>query len=176
MKYQDVLTFWFEELEFQQWFQSSDELDQLIRDKFESTLHKARAGELSHWRETIEGRLAEIIVLDQFSRNIYRDQGEAFSSDDMALALAQEAVRDGEQYQLDPTKRSFIYMPFMHSESLHVQENYSLKYFNEEGMDTNLPYAISHHETILEFGRFPYRNEALGRSTTKEEQEYLSTL
>lgn len=176
MKYQDVLTFWFDELDFQQWFQSSDELDQVIRNKFEETLYKARAGELAHWRETIEGRLAEIIVLDQFSRNIYRNQGEAFSSDDMALALAQEAVRTDEQYQLDPTKRSFVYMPFMHSESLHVQENYSLHYFKEEGMDTNLPHAISHYETILKFGRFPYRNKALCRSTTEEEQAYLSTL
>lgn len=176
MNEQEVLNFWFEELTPEQWFQGTAALDQEIRVRFKDTLDKARAGELADWRETIEGRLAEIIVLDQFSRNIYRDQGEAFDSDDMALALAQEAVRYNKQYDLSPEKRAFIYMPFMHSESLFVQENYSLHYFKEEGLEQNWPFAESHHETIKTFGRFPYRNEALNRETTSNEQAYLDTL
>lgn len=176
MNKQDVLNFWFEELQPKEWFQSTAELDKQIKDRFKKILNQARAGELADWRETIEGRLAEIIVLDQFSRNIYRDQGEAFLSDNMALALAQEAVRDDKQYDLPPQKRAFLYMPFMHSESLKIQENYALRYFKEEGLEDYWPFAKSHHETIKEFGRFPYRNEALNRETTSDEQLYLDIL
>lgn len=176
MNKQEVLNFWFEELTPNEWFQGTVELDKKIKDRFKKTLIQARAGELAHWRETIEGRLAEIIVLDQFSRNIYRDKAEAFASDDMALALAQEAVLDNQQQDLPPQKRAFLYMPFMHSESLKIQENYALRYFKEEGLEDYWPYAKSHYETIKEFGRFPYRNETLNRETTSEEQAYLDTL
>lgn len=176
MNKQDVLNFWFKELTPNEWFQGTAEIDKQIKDCFKKTLTQARAGELADWRITIEGRLAEIIVLDQFSRNIYRDNGEAFASDDMALALAQEAVRGNKQYDLPPQKRAFLYMPFMHSESLKIQENYALRYFKEEGLEDSWPYAKSHYETIKEFGRFPYRNEALNRETTSEEQAYLDTI
>lgn len=173
MDYQEVLNFWFQELTFEDWFQGGEALDETIRERFGEALVKARAGEFASWRDTIQGRLAEIIVLDQFSRNAYRDQGKAFYSDDMALALAQEAVSTGKQYDLTDAERSFLYMPFMHSESLYIQKEYSMKYFKEEGLEENLKYAKEHCQTIEKFGRFPYRNEALGRQTTPEEQEYL---
>lgn len=176
MDYQSVLDFWFEELETEQWFQSSEELDKQIEDTFGQTLLQARAGELAHWRKSLEGRLAEIIVLDQFSRNIYRGQGEAFASDDMALTLAQEAVKHPDLYDLPAVHRSFIYMPFMHSESQYIHEEYSLKYFAEEGLEYNWPYAKEHYETIRQFGRYSYRNKALGRETTEAEQTYLDNL
>ena len=176
MNKQDVLNFWFKELKPKEWFQGTAELDKQIKDRFKQILDQARAGELADWRETIEGRLAEIIVLDQFSRHIYRNKAEAFASDDMALALAQEAVRGNKQYDLPPQKRAFLYMPFMHTESLKIQENYALRYFKEEGLEDSWPYAKSHYETIKEFGRFPYRNEALNRETTSEEQAYLDTI
>ncbi len=176
MNKQDVLNFWFEELTPNEWFQGTVELDKKIKDRFKKTLTQARAGELAGWRETTEGRLAEIIVLDQFSRHIYRHKAEAFASDDMALTLAQEVVRYNKQQDLPPQKRAFLYMPFMHSESLKIQENYALRYFKEEGLEDYWPYAKSHYETIKEFGRFPYRNEALNRETTSEEQAYLDTL
>lgn len=176
MNKQDVLNFWFKELKPKEWFQGTAELDKQIKDRFKQILDQARAGELADWRETIEGRLAEIIVLDQFSRHIYRNKAEAFASDDMALALAQEAVLGNKQYDLPPQKRAFLYMPFMHSESLKIQEKYTLRYFKEEGLEDSWPFAKSHYETIKEFGRFPYRNEALNRETTSEEQAYLDTL
>lgn len=173
MPYQEVLEFWFQELTPEDWFQGGQDLDHVIRERFCDTLKQARAGELVSWRETIQGRLAEIIVLDQFSRNIFRNQAEAFDSDGMALILAQEAVKDGDQYDLSDSERSFLYMPFMHSESLYIQEEFAMKYFKEEGLETNLPFAKEHYQTIKDFGRFPYRNQALGRETTPEEQVYL---
>ena len=121
--WQDVIHFWFQELTQKQWFMKDLEVDQLIDQRFRTLNQQAQAGELYTWRQEPIGRLAEIIVLDQFSRNLYRDSGLAFAGDAMALTLAQEAIHHGLDKDMDTTQKQFLYMPFMHSESasIHVQ-------------------------------------------------------
>ena len=122
MSFQDVLDFWFNELEQKQWYVKDQKLDHLIAARFGKTHRAAAHCELSQWRSTLPGRLAEIIVLDQFSRNMYRDQPEAFANDPMALTLSQEAIRHCDVTSITPMERSFLYVPFMHSESLVTHE------------------------------------------------------
>lgn len=174
MDAKDVLNFWFEELYPIQWFQGGADLDEKITDKF-SALHKAAAlGELNTWRTNALERLAEIIVLDQFSRNIYRGKPEAFANDQMALTLAQEMVRLKLDETLPTTMRSFAYMPYMHSESPLIHEE-ALRLFSQEGMEENLNFEIEHKKIIDQFGRYPHRNAILGRESTPKEEEFLKT-
>lgn len=170
--HQEVIDFWFEELSPKQWFMGGDELDRLIAQRF-SDLHKqASRCELVDWRQSPQGRLAEIIVLDQFSRNLYRDSPHAFSSDPLALALAQEAISLGLDKQLNPQQRTFLYMPFMHSESLVIHQR-AVELFKENGIEGNLEFEYKHKVIIEKFGRYPHRNDVLGRESTPEEQAFL---
>ena len=167
-----VLMFWFEEIKPAQWWKKDPAFDQLIAERF-SALH-AGAGrcELFEWRETARGRLAEIIVLDQFSRNLYRDSGRAFACDPLALALAQEAIRAGADAVLTPVERSFLYLPFMHSESLAIHR-VALQLYERNGLESNLDFERRHMAIIERFGRYPHRNALLGRSSTAEELDFL---
>ena len=173
MNYQDFLNFWFSPVAEPNWFVKSAEFDALLAEKFTDVLQQAAQGELWKWRETPAGRLAEIIVLDQFSRNIYRDQAQAFAYDSLALALAQEAISLQLDAQLSPEQRSFLYMPFMHSESKLMHE-YALKLFQRLGNQINLSFEKKHKIIIDRFGRYPHRNEILGRTSTAEELEFLT--
>lgn len=167
-----VIAFWFEELEPAQWFRKDAELDELIGKGF-ATLHRAAAaGELWPWRDTSQGRLAEILVLDQFSRNLYRDDPRAFAQDPMALVLAQEAVAQGLDRELAVPWRSFLYMPYMHSESLKVHDE-ALRLFDQPGLEDNLRFEHLHRDILLRFGRYPHRNAILGRESTPEELAFL---
>jgi uncharacterized protein (DUF924 family) len=130
-------------------------------------------GELSAWRDTPHGRLAEIIVLDQFSRNLFRDSPKAFAQDGMALALAQEAVRTGADAQLSAQERVFLYMPYMHSESPAIHET-AVQLFTGNGIQGNLDFELKHKAIIERFGRYPHRNALLGRNSTPEELAFLS--
>lgn len=169
---QDVLRFWFEESGSNQWFARDEEFDAAIRTRF-ATLHQAAvAGELWHWRRTAEGRLAEILVLDQFSRNLYRDDPRAFAADGTALALAQEAIDRGMDDALDKSLRRFLYMPFMHSESPAMHE-VAMQLFTSIGDENTLKYERLHKKIIDRFGRYPHRNKVLGRNTTAEEEAFL---
>lgn len=169
-----VLDFWFKELTPKDHFKKSEELDQHIRDRF-SLLHQmASQSELFSWRKTPRGRLAEIIVLDQFSRNIYRDSPLAFRWDELSLALAQEAIYQEADQKLNSSERAFLYMPFMHSESKIIHEE-ALRLFTEAGLEDNLKFEIAHKKIIDQFGRYPHRNELLGRESTPEELEFLKT-
>ncbi len=132
MNDQDILNFWFSPEHRSLWFAKSDDFDKKIRDQFADIHRQATQAELWSWRKTAEGRLAEIIVLDQFSRNIYRDQPESFAYDSLALALSQEAISLQLDAQLNPDQRSFLYMPFMHSESKLIHE-FALKLFQRLG-------------------------------------------
>lgn len=170
---QAILTFWFEELSPKQWWVKSEALDKKIGERFKETHDKAAQGELSAWRETTEGRLAEIIVLDQFSRNIYRDSLKAFSYDEMSLALAEEAVALGLDKALPPTQRAFLYMPYMHSESLPIHEK-AVQLFSQDGLDANLDFELKHKVIIQRFGRYPHRNAILGRESSEEELAFLN--
>ena len=166
----DVIEFWFHTLKPSHWYKKSNDLDARIKQQFESTYHQIVAGETSAWRDTAEGRLAEIIVLDQFSRNMFRGSPLSFAADPLSLALAQEAVRNGDDKNLDDAKRAFLYMPFMHSESAKVHEQ-AMELFKDL---SNLAFEKKHKAIIDRFGRYPHRNDILGRSSTPEEIEWMA--
>ena len=166
---EEVIAFWFESLEPADWYRKSDELDERIRERFEPTFHQVVTGETSAWRDSPEGRLAEIIVLDQFSRNMFRGTPAAFATDPIALVLAQEAVRNGVDRELEGPKRPFLYMPYMHSESAKVHQ-LALQLFTDT---PNLKYEVEHKAIIDRFGRYPHRNAVLGRTSTPEEVEWM---
>lgn len=170
--YREVLRFWFEEIEESCWWVKDSSLDRLISERFGYMHAQANRCELVEWRETPQGRLAEIIVLDQFSRNIYRDKPEAFACDPLALALAQEAVSAGADAELSPTEKSFMYLPYMHSESPIIHE-VAMKLFDQPGLESNLDFEGKHKAIIDRFGRYPHRNAILGRDSTAEEIEFL---
>ena len=169
----DSLHFWFTELTPKQHFAKDPALDETIRARFGATLEAATKCELFAWRATPEGRLAEILVLDQFSRNVYRDTARAFAQDALALALAQELVASGQDRSLPLTQRSFAYMPYMHSESALIHAQAALL-FAQPGMEDTLRFELRHQEIIERFGRYPHRNVLLGRASTPEELAFLS--
>lgn len=172
--FNEVIKFWFEETSPKQWFEKNPDFDLVIENRFKNLFYEVVAGEHADWRSDPEGRLAEIIVLDQFTRNMFRDEPESFKYDFLALALAQEAVRSGDDQKLEPQKRTFLYMPFMHSESKEIHKK-ALELFTNLGQETNLEYEIKHKEIIDKFGRYPHRNKILGRESTPEEIEFLKT-
>ncbi len=168
----EILNFWFAELTPKQWFAKDPALDQQIRERFALCHAQVVAAESFHWRSTAAGRLAEIIVLDQFSRNLFRDDPRAFAQDPQALVLAQEAVACGADAELDLMQRAFLYMPYMHSESARIHEE-AVRLFSLPGLENNLRFEHRHKAIIDRFGRYPHRNAVLGRTTTEEEQEFL---
>jgi uncharacterized protein (DUF924 family) len=170
--YQEILKFWFEEIDPSQWWKKDDAFDRLIRARFSAIHAQATRCELYDWRADARGRLAEIIVLDQFSRNMFRGSPLSFASDPLALALAQEAVAVKADLALSPTERSFVYLPFMHSESLKIHA-VAMDLYQRNGIQSNLDFEIRHKQIIERFGRYPHRNGILGRSSTDEELEFL---
>ena len=169
----DILRFWFEEIDARLWFASDPEFDARIRSRFLDVLQQAAAGELYAWRATAAGRLAEIVVLDQFSRNVYRDTPRAFAQDALALVLAQEAVAGGALGALNPVQRSFLLLPYMHSESraIHVVAE---ALYRAHAPAENLDFELRHKAIVDRFGRYPHRNALLGRTSTPEEVEFLT--
>lgn len=166
-----VITFWFN-LTPSQWWQTGESVDQYIQQHFADTHRAATQGELAAWRQTATGRLAEIIVLDQFSRNLYRHNPLAFAFDGMALALSQEAVNAGCLDALNTTQQPFLIMPFMHSESRIIHEQ-ATKLFARPGLENSYKFEGKHKAIIDRFGRYPHRNEVLGRTSTVVEEEFL---
>ena len=171
--HQQVISFWFEEIESAMWWKKDEAFDALLVERFSGIHARAACCELFEWRKEPEGRLAEIIVLDQFSRNMFRDSALAFANDTMSLALAQEAIGCGADRALTPVQRSFLYMPFMHSESLKIHE-VAVELFRKNGIRSNLDFEFSHKKIIEMFGRYPHRNKVLGRESTVEEIEFLT--
>lgn len=168
----DIIKFWFEDIKPAQWWKKDSDFDALIRQRFAQVHQAASRCELFHWRESALGRVAEVIVLDQFSRNIYRDSAAAFAQDPLALALAQEAVRQQCDKELSGMQRAFLYMPYMHSESLAIHEQ-ALLLFNELGLAEQIDFEIRHKRIIERFGRYPHRNDVLGRKSSPEEVTFL---
>ena len=176
---QDVLGFWYGDPKDQDygqfrtwWFEKSDATDLQIVDRFKDLHTQLMTGEHQDMLATPEGYMAQILVLDQFSRNIYRDSPQAFASDGKALALAKEAVAKGYDQKLPAFMRAFIYLPYEHSESLADQEE-SVRLYEALGQPGNLDYAIQHKVIIEKFGRYPHRNALLGRVSTPEEIKFL---
>ncbi|MCX8513112.1 MAG: DUF924 domain-containing protein [Chthoniobacteraceae bacterium] len=173
MQARAVLDFWFTELTPKHHFAKDPALDEAIRARFSATLEAAARCELFAWRATPEGRLAEVLVLDQFSRNVYRDTPRAFAQDALALALAQELVASGQDRSLPLPQRSFAYMPYMHSESALVHTQ-AVVLFDQPGMEDTLRFELRHQAILDRFGRYPHRNTILGRESTPEELAFLS--
>lgn len=167
------------------WFGSGSDLDQPIRERFGADVRDAMAGRKDHWTDTAAGQLALILLLDQFTRNIYRGTADAFAHDDKVLALTQSGIADGIDGQLGPVETAFFYMPMQHAENLAVQMQSVAMY---EALAESLPetakgvfqksftnYARQHLEIIMRFGRFPHRNNILGRESTPDEKDYLAS-
>ena len=173
---EDVLDFWFGELTQQDWFAGGDDLDRRIAERF-AGLH-AELSKAVPADALLEGEaaLAAIIVLDQFSRNMFRGSAKAFAQDSLALALTHNALRAGfdQALDLDNDHKQFLIMPLMHSEALSDQD-LCVSLFAAMGSENSLKFAREHRDTIAEFGRFPHRNDVLGRVTTPEERAYLET-
>lgn len=174
MNYQPIIDFWFVEIDPSQWWRKDEDFDRQILERFGAVHARASKCELYAWRTTPLGRLAEIIVLDQFARNIFRDTAQAFATDSLALALAQEAISAQASVALEPKKRAFLYLPFMHSESREIHE-IAVKLFGEDGLESNLDFEYRHKAIIDRFGRYPHRNALLGRASSEEEIDFLKT-
>lgn len=172
MHAQDVLAFWFETLSSRQHFAKDAALDAQIRARFGATLDAAARGELQGWRTDAPGRLAEVLVLDQFPRNIHRDTPLAFACDALALRLARELVALGLDGALPVPQRAFAYIPYMHSEDLAAHAE-ALPLFSQPGLENNLHFLHRHTEILRRFGRYPHRNAVLGRVSTPEELAFL---
>jgi uncharacterized protein (DUF924 family) len=180
----DILQFWFDRPPDESgegnarkvWFKKSPDFDREVRMRFLSVYDRAIAGQLDDWKETPEGCLALVIVLDQFPRNMYRGQPQSFATDAKALAIAETALNRGFDQCLPPVQRWFLYIPFMHSENLEHQRR-SVQLFSTLKDDPDVasayPFAIRHQEVVERFGRFPHRNDILGRENTPEEAEFL---
>ena len=173
MQSQDILHFWFDELTHKQHFAKDAALDETIRTRFGAMLEAAMRCELFGWRATPKGRLAEIIVLDQFSRNVYRDTPLSFAQDALALSLAQELVASGQDSALSTAQRRFAYMPYMHSESLLIHAQ-AMQLFALPGLEEAMDFEQRHQSIIARFGRYPHRNAVLGRTSTAEETAFLN--
>jgi len=188
---ESVLAFWFgapgsaAEVAGRQsklWFGKSPANDQAVIERFAATLTAATAGQLDHWAHTPRGRLALVIVLDQFPHHVHRDQPQAFATDPQSLALSIAALESGEDRKLAPIERVFLYLPLEHAESLDLQERSVSLYeqlAHEAAADERalfdgfLDYARKHRDVVVRFGRFPHRNEILGRPSTPDELEFL---
>lgn len=170
--YEDVLSFWFTEISPAQWWSAKPEFDGEIARRFGGLHQSASRAELFAWRSEPRGRLAEVIVLDQFSRNVHRNTPLAFASDPLALGLAQEAIAAGVDKALSQIERNFLYMPYMHSESrlIHVEAE---RLFSANGLKDNHDFELRHKAIIDRFGRYPHRNAVLGRESTPEELAFL---
>ena len=167
----DVVAFW-REAGRDKWFKKDPEFDRAIEERFGALHAEAAAGKLNDWAKSPEGALALILVLDQFSRNMFRDSPRAFAQDEMASELALAAITAGFDQKVEPELAHFFHMPFMHSEQIADQER-SVLYFHSTGVDDALRYARIHEQAVRRFGRFPHRNPVLGRHMTPREQAYL---
>jgi uncharacterized protein (DUF924 family) len=174
---EEVLSFWLDEVGPKGWYASDEALDNTIRSRFGESLRQAQTGKFGMWLTYASGALAYIILLDQFPRNMFRGQAEAFSCDKAALAAAKIAVDHKWDLRIDEPARQFFYLPLMHSENLCDQER-CVRLMKERmpvAGPSNLLHAKAHRKIIRDFGRFPYRNAALSRHNTPQEERFLST-
>lgn len=173
VEFESVLAFWFEEIDASRWWSSDPAFDAVVRERFGGTLERAAQAELDDWRAKPRGRLAEVLVLDQFSRNVFRGTPRAFAQDGMALALAQEALARDAHKDLSQPETEFLLMPFMHSESRAVHER-AEALFRAFASAGSLDFELRHKAIIDRFGRYPHRNEVLGRMSSPEELTFLA--
>lgn len=170
-----ILDFWLREVPESAWYSVDAALDQTIRDRFQPVWEQGRAGQGADWPLDPPGALAACILFDQFPRNMFRGSPDAFATDALALSIARRAIRADLDLEVPLPGRQFFYMPFMHSESLDEQDNGIALITGRLGMDDTLLHARAHREIIRRFGRFPFRNEALGRTSTPEEEVFMDS-
>ena len=168
----EIVAFWFETLKPEDWYRKNPAIDAAITERFSATYEALKTGVPPEWLAEPKGMLAAIIVLDQFPRNMFRDDPRAFATDRAALALAKRAIGEGTDMRLAPEQRAFIYMPFQHAETREDQAR-SVELFTALGDPNNLDFAPRHQPIIERFGRFPHRNSVLGRASTAEELAFL---
>ena len=167
----EVIAFW-REAGPEHWFEKDEVFDEAIRARFLALHERAAAGELKDWKNSAEGTLALLLLFDQFPRNMFRGTARAFATDELARAIAAGALLKGFDAQVPSDLRTFLYLPFEHSEDMADQER-GLALYTAAGDQDDLKWAQIHADIIRRFGRFPHRNAALGRSTTPEEQAFL---
>ena len=166
----DVLDYWFSEKSKQFWFASTPQVDNEIKVRFESVWEKAAEGEYSQWRETADGSVALIVILDQLPLNMFRSDPKGFQTESMAVEVALNAINNGFDEELNDEKLLFLFMPLMHSENIDHQ---NLQVYLFDKYNFNLEFSRHHRDLVKKFGRFPHRNEILGRMSTMEELDYL---
>ena len=171
---QNIIDFWFAQDTRKLWFNSTAEFDQLLRERYLETWEQARRGQLDHWMQSAEGCLALVIVLDQLPLNMFRGDAQSYATEARSREVARQAIERKFDQLLDVDRRAFLYMPFMHSEDLEDQE-LALELFDQPGLESSLRFARHHHAIVAKYGRFPHRNEALGRSSSDAEIEYMNS-
>jgi uncharacterized protein (DUF924 family) len=171
---QEILDFWFSDEVRKLWFNSTREFDALIRERYAALWESARRGELDDWMQSAEGCLALVILLDQFPLNMFRGEAKSFAGEAQSRDVARVAIQHNFDQSLDAERRAFLYMPFMHSEQLADQKR-ALELFAQPGLEGNLRFARHHHDIVEKYGRFPHRNQALGRESSAAEIEYLNS-
>lgn len=172
--YRDLLDYWFSEEVKKYWFNSTPEFDQQLRESYADLWQQAANGELDFWCESPDGCLALVILLDQFPLNMFRGTAKSFSTEQQSRDVARLAIEKNFDSQLPIKQKAFLYMPFMHSENLDDQAE-ALKLFDQPGLGDNLRFARHHHGIVEKYGRFPHRNDVLGRQSSKAEIEYLNS-
>jgi uncharacterized protein (DUF924 family) len=171
---QEIVDFWFAEETRKLWFNSTSEFDRKLCENYQSVWQQASRGELDHWMETAEGCLALVVILDQLPLNMFRGSAQSFSTEARSREVTHFAIDRGFDQQLPVEQKAFLYMPLMHSEALEDQR-LALELFDQPGLESNLRFARHHHAIIEKYGRFPHRNEALGRDSSTAETEYLNS-
>lgn len=169
-----ILEYWYSDRIKKHWFNSNEELDNEIKDKYEEVWKAAIRGEFNEWKESAEGCLALAIVFDQLPLNMFRGEVESFSTEAMAVKISKLAIEKGFDKNIDKDKLAFLYMPLMHSENIHDQD-LSVSLFEKAGLDENAKFARHHREIVQKFGRFPHRNEILQRESSQSEIDYLNS-
>ena len=170
----DVNDFWLKEIEPEAWYKVDPDLDRMITDRFLAARNAAFAGDLDAWQDRAEGSLALLLLMDQFSRNMFRGDPRSFEADPKCREVARQAIARDHDLDIDPPGRSFFYLPFMHSEDL-ADQDYGIEIQRaRDASEDALLHARAHREIIARFGRFPFRNLALGRTSTPEEEDFLA--
>ena len=168
----EIIDFWFSEEVKLRWFNSTPQFDDQLRQRYEKTWGLARCGTYDHWEQEADGAVALVIILDQFPLNMFRQDARQYSTEAHARRIAAGAIEQGLDQSMPDSHKAFLYLPFMHSESIEDQQR-SVELYENAGLSDNLKYARHHCDIVQRFGRFPHRNEALGRDSTPEEIEYL---
>lgn len=172
--YRELIDFWFSDEVSRYWFNSTKAFDQQLLESYGETWQRAQQGEFDDWQQTATGSLALIILFDQFPLNMFRGTAKCFSTEARSLVVAQRAIKNEFDQRLAVNQRSFMYMPFMHSENLEDQA-LALELFDQPGLENNYRFAKHHYGIVEQFGRFPHRNKILGRESSEAEIEYLNS-